>query len=76
MAANIFDGSTDSNWGTAANWSLNAVPTATDANVATFDATSPACTVNAPNRVCNGLDFTGYTNTITMTFQITVSGSV
>lgn len=76
MAANIFSGATDSTWGTATNWSLGAVPTASDTNVATFDATSPACTVNASNRVCNGLDFTGYTNTITMTFNITVSGSV
>ncbi len=76
MAANIFDGSTDSNWGTATNWSLGTVPTASDGNVATFDATSPNCTVNASNRVCNAIDFTGYTNTITMTFNITSSGSI
>ena len=76
MAANIFDGSTDSNWGTAANWSLNAVPNETDGNVATFDATSPNCTVNSFDRPCNGLNFTGYTNTITMSFNIAVHGSL
>lgn len=76
MAANIFNGSTDANWGTAANWSLGAVPTASDGNPATFDGTSPACTVNTSARVCQGLNFTGYTNTITMSQQITCSGSV
>ena len=75
MAANIFTGATNSNWGTSTNWSLGAVPTATDANTATFDATSPNCTVNV-TAVCNNIDFTGYTNTITMTNGITVSGNV
>lgn len=73
---NIFDGSTDANWGTAANWSQNAVPTASDGYVTVFDATSPNCTVNASNRVCNSINFTGYTNTITMSYNITVSGSI
>ena len=69
------------NWGDAANWSLTdgggatgAVPTAADD--ALFTANSGNCTVNASNRVAKTLDFTGYTNTITMTFGITVSGSV
>ena len=75
MAANIFTGTTNSNWGTATNWSLGAVPTATDTNTATFNATSPNCTVNVA-AVCNNIDFTGYTNTITMTNGITVSGNV
>ncbi|MFA6524621.1 MAG: hypothetical protein WC264_03950 [Candidatus Paceibacterota bacterium] len=75
-AANIFDGSTDSNWGTAANWSQGTVPTATDTYVTTFDATSPDCTVNTSARVANAIDFTNYTNTITMTYQITVSGNI
>lgn len=75
MAANIFTGTTNSNWGTATNWSLGAVPTAADANTATFNATSPNCTVNI-SAVCNNIDFTGYTNTITMTNGITVSGNV
>jgi hypothetical protein len=75
MAANIFTGATNSNWGTATNWSLAAVPTAADTNIATFNAASPNCTVNV-TAVCNNIDFTGYTNTITMTNGITVSGNV
>jgi hypothetical protein len=77
MAVNLFtNGAGGNTWGTAGNWSLGTVPTATDGHDTTFDATSPNCTVNASNRVCNNIDFTGYTNTITMTFQITVSGNV
>lgn len=76
MPANIWKGTTDSNWGTATNWSLGAVPTAVDGNPATFDITSPNCTVNTSNRVCSGLDFTGYLNTLTMTFNITVTGAI
>ena len=67
MAANIFDGSTDGNWGTAANWSLGAVPLIGDGNVATFDATSPNCTINSTARACNGLDMTGYLGTLSGT---------
>ncbi len=74
MAANIFTGLTNSNWGTAGNWSLVLVPTASDGNIATFNATSPACIVNIA-AVCNAIDFTGYTNSITMTNAITVSGN-
>lgn len=73
---NIFTGATDSNWGTSTNWSLAAVPTAADGNTATFNVTSPNCTVNTSARVCNAIDFTGYTNTLTMTFGITCSGNV
>ena len=74
-------GGADNNWGSTANWSATSggtggasVPTAADAVF--FDANSPNVTVNASNRVCLSLNFTGYTNTITMTFSITVSGSV
>jgi len=77
MAANIFTGITSANWGTATNWSLGAVPTASDGNVATFDILSPNCTVDASNKVCNGINFTGYTNTIAFGIRtITVSGNV
>lgn len=69
------------NWGTATNWSLTdgggatgAVPTATDD--AKFTSNSGPCTVDTSARVCLTLDFTGYTNTITMTNGITVSGNV
>ena len=74
MATRTFRGATDSNWGTAANWLENAVPTSADDAV--FDAASPNCTVNASNRVCLTFNSTGYTNTITKTFRITVSGAI
>jgi hypothetical protein len=70
-------GTTNSNWGTASNWtSPAAVPTsATDA---IFDNLSPDCTVNVAG-VCANLNFNsgaGYANTITMTNAITVGSSV
>lgn len=74
----------NNNWGTAgagSNWSLTdggaggqAVPLVTDAVF--FTANSPVCTVDTSNRVALSLDFTGYNKTITMTFGITVSGSI
>lgn len=76
MADNIFTGATDNNWGTATNWSQGTVPTSSDGHITKFNASSPNCTVNASNRVCNSIDFTGYTNIITMTFNITVNGSI
>lgn len=76
MAVNLFTGATNSNWATATNWSLGTVPTSTDTHVTTLDATSPNCTVNGSNRVCNALDFTGYTNTITMSFAIYSYGNI
>lgn len=82
MADRYFiNGGIDNNWGSTANWSATSggaggasIPTAADAVF--FDANSPNVTVNASNRVCLSLNFTGYTNTITMTFNITVSGNV
>jgi hypothetical protein len=72
------------NWGDAANWSLTdgggatgVVPLATDDAV--FTNNSGNCTVNALNRVCQTLNFnggTGYLNTITFTFNISVGGSI
>lgn len=69
------------NWGDTANWSDTSggaggfsVPTSADDVY--FDANSGNCAVNASNRVCANLDFTGYANTITFTFRITISGSV
>lgn len=76
MAANIFQSGGGGNWGNTASWSLGTIPTAGDGHVATFDATSPNCDVDTTDRVCNNIDFTGYTNTITMTHNITVSGSI
>jgi len=74
MPTRTWRGTTDSNWGTSTNWLEGAVPTAADDVV--FDATSPACTVNASNRACLTINFTNYINTITMTFGINVSGNI
>ena len=76
MANNIFIGSVSNDWGTSGNWSLNSVPTASDGHIVVFNASSPNCTVNLTARVANNIDFTGYTNTITMSNGLTVSGNV
>ncbi len=77
MAVNRFtNGAGGNTWSVAGNWSQGTIPTAVDGHVTTFDGTSPNCTVNASARVCNNIDFTGYTNTITMTQSITVSGNI
>lgn len=77
MANNIFTGATDAQWALATNWSLGAVPTANDGNIAVFDATSPTCTLGSSNKVCNHIDFTGYTNTLQFGVRtLTVSGNV
>lgn len=47
------------------NWSLGVVPTLTDTNTATFDAASPNCDATATNFICNILDCTNYTGTLT-----------
>lgn len=82
MANRYFvNGGVDNNWGTTGNWSLTdggaggqTVPSSTDDVF--FTANSPNCTVNTSARTAKTLNFTGYTNTITMSQQITVSGSV
>jgi hypothetical protein len=67
-------------WGTATNWSLTSgggatgvVPTSAD--TAIFDVNSTACTVNVLG-VCSSINFTNYTNTITMTNGISVWGNI
>jgi hypothetical protein len=72
MAVNAWRGTTNSNWSVPGNWSLGAVPTSTDANVTTFDASSPNCTVNVASN-CQSLDFTGYANVLTMSSQLAVT---
>lgn len=82
MANRYFvNGGVDNNWGSTSNWSTtsggaggSSVPTSSDAVF--LDGNSPNCTVNTSNRVCLSLNCTGYTNTLTMTMQITASGSV
>ena len=75
--------STGSNWGTVGDWSSTASPTytavaavPTTADDVIFEAASANCIVNTSNRVCKTINFTNYTNTITMTFNITVSGAI
>jgi hypothetical protein len=82
MAARYFvSGGVDNNWGTTGNWATASggvggasIPSTADDVV--FEAASPNCTVNTSNRVCKTIDFTAYTNTITMTFAITASGAI
>jgi hypothetical protein len=76
---NTFDGSSSNNWNTAANWSLNHVPLATEDVVI---PNSFAVTVNTTTAVCNSLAITGgFTdcsvtiaspNTLTVTNAITI----
>lgn len=73
MPTRTWRGTTNSFWGTNTNWLEGAIPTAADDVV--FDATSPACTVDVAG-LCLSLDFTSYTNTITMTNGITVGNLV
>jgi trimeric autotransporter adhesin len=82
MANRFFvNGGVDNNWGTTGNWSLSsggaggeAVPTSSDDVF--LDGSSPNCTVNASARVAKTLICTGYTNTLTMSQNITVSGNI
>ena len=80
MAVYYFRNNT-ANWNVAANWSLTdgggptgAVPTATDDAI--FTNLSGPCTVNITTAVCKTITFTTYTNTITMTNSIVVSGNI
>jgi len=82
MALRYFvNGGVDNNWGTIGNWSLTdggsggqSVPGSSDDVF--FTSNSPACTVNSSSRNAKSLDFTGYSNTITMSNAITVAGNV
>lgn len=69
------------NWGDTNRWSLTdggsggqTVPGSSDAVF--FTANSGNATVDSLTRSAGSLDFTGYTGTITMTFGVSVSGSV
>ncbi len=65
-------GGGDDNWSTAANWSDDTAPGASD--VATFDGTSTkACTIDANISVA-GIDINpGYTGTVTQSASVTVT---
>lgn len=80
--ATLYFRSTGTNWGTAGDWSTTPSPSYTGGSVPTtaddvvFEAASANCIVNSINRLCKTIDFTNYTNTIQMTFNITVSGAI
>src|SRR5688572_28388140 len=77
MAVNLFTGATSDSWAVATNWSLGAVPTATDGHVATLDATSPNCDLTGSNRVANALNLTGFTGTLSFGPQLlSVAGDI
>jgi hypothetical protein len=76
-------GTTD--WNLSTSWSTvgstsstnsGTFPSSTTADPVIFDANSSDCTVNSINRTCTSITFAGYTNTITMSFNITVSGNI
>ena len=80
MATYYFRNTGNTSWGVSTNWSLTsgggatgAVPTATD--TANIDANSGACNMNISG-VCAVLNCTGYTNTLTLTNGLTVSGNI
>jgi hypothetical protein len=80
MAIYYWRGLTGSTWGTAGNWSTGSTSTLggavpTNADDLIFDANSSACTVNTTTRVCKSINFSAYTNTITMTFGINVAAA-
>ncbi|MBI3500577.1 MAG: hypothetical protein HY063_02190 [Bacteroidetes bacterium] len=76
------DNTNSHDWNTAGNWSTvsggtgdGAVPLSTDNAV--FDVNSTTqCTVSTANGTCATIDFTNYTNTITLTGTLTVNGNV
>lgn len=81
MASRYWVAGGDGLWGSINNWSATdngaggqTVPGASDDVF--FTGNSPACTVNTSNRTALTLNFTGYTNTITMSVDISVSGAM
>ena len=69
------------NWSNTANWSLTeggaggqTVPT--NAEDVFFDAGSPDCAVNSGDRYAKTLTTSAYTNTITFSYKISVSGNI
>lgn len=76
MANNIFTGGT-TDWGTASNWSLGVVPTATDGHITILDGSSPNLTLAGSNKVCNHFVSSAFTGTLTFGVRsLTVSGDI
>lgn len=77
MANRFFVNGGSGNWSDALNWSLTsngaggqAAPTSSDDVF--LDANSPNCTLDTSARVCQSLNCTGYTNTLTFNQTLTV----
>jgi hypothetical protein len=73
---NIFTGATNTNWGTASNWSKGTIPTASDGYLTRFNASSPNCTVNIAGMAVNAISFSGWTNTITLSNPLNTYGNI
>jgi hypothetical protein len=73
LATRTFRGTINSNYSLAANWAELATPTSSDDVV--FDGSSPNCTIDTAS-VAKTLTCTNYTNTLTFTFGLTVSGNI
>lgn len=82
MANRYFiNGGVNNLWGDTSNWSTTdggaggaSVPTVADDVF--FTSLSPNCTVSTSNRVCKTINYTGYTNTITLTTSVAISGDI
>lgn len=76
MATKTWIATTSSTWATAASWSPSGVPAAGDDVI--FNSSSGPCTVTANTTALLSLNFTGYTNTITInnSINLIVAGNV
>lgn len=63
MATRTWRPTSGNNWTTDANWAEGSKPT--NADVAVFDASSGDVVLDATGAVCQSLDFTGYSGTVT-----------
>jgi len=68
-------------WNSSSSWALTSggvggsgIPTATDDVI--FDINSPACTISTTVGVCLSFNATTYTNTITFTVGLIISGNI
>lgn len=77
MATYYWRGLSNANWGTPSNWSTGSTSTLggavpTNVDDAIFDINSSACTVNVTTAQTRSINFTAYTNTITMSNPISI----
>ena len=77
MATYYWRGLSNANWSTPSNWSTGSTSTLggavpTNVDDAIFDINSSACTVNVTTAQTRSINFTAYTNTITMSNPISI----